>query len=69
MKVQQRVRSGASMTGEVPLITGVTGEEGACLAEILLGKGCVVHGVKRRSSSFNTGSVDHLYHIIHRGRA
>jgi GDPmannose 4,6-dehydratase len=43
------------------LITGVTGQDGALLAELLLGKGYEVHGVKRRSSSFNTGRVDHLY--------
>ena len=43
------------------LITGVTGQDGAYLSELLLGKGYVVHGVKRRSSSFNTGRIDHLY--------
>ncbi|MDB5453919.1 MAG: gmd [Caulobacteraceae bacterium] len=43
------------------LITGVTGQDGAYLAELLLAKGYVVHGVKRRSSSFNTGRIDHLY--------
>jgi len=43
------------------LITGVTGQDGALLAEFLLNKGYVVHGVKRRSSSFNTGRIDHLY--------
>jgi GDPmannose 4,6-dehydratase len=43
------------------LITGVTGQDGAYLAELLLAKGYVVHGLKRRSSSFNTGRVDHLY--------
>jgi GDPmannose 4,6-dehydratase len=46
---------------KVALITGVTGQDGAYLAEILLSKGYVVHGVKRRSSSFNTQRVDHLY--------
>jgi GDPmannose 4,6-dehydratase len=49
------------MSQRVALITGVTGQDGALLAELLLGKGYVVHGVKRRSSSFNTGRVDHLY--------
>ncbi|MBL8838945.1 MAG: GDP-mannose 4,6-dehydratase [Alphaproteobacteria bacterium] len=49
------------MAQPVALITGVTGQDGAYLAELLLGKGYVVHGVKRRSSSFNTGRVDHLY--------
>ena len=45
---------------KVALITGVTGQDGAYLAEFLLAKGYIVHGVKRRSSSFNTGRVDHL---------
>ena len=49
------------MSKPVALITGVTGQDGAYLAELLLRKGYVVHGVKRRSSSFNTGRVDHLY--------
>ena len=49
------------MTGKVALITGVTGQDGAYLAAFLLGRGYVVHGVKRRASSFNTGRVDHLY--------
>ncbi|MEA2783184.1 MAG: GDPmannose 4,6-dehydratase [Rhodospirillaceae bacterium] len=49
------------MADKVALITGVTGQDGAYLAELLLAKGYVVHGVKRRSSSFNTGRVDHLY--------
>ena len=43
------------------LITGVTGQDGAYLAEFLLGKGYRVHGVKRRSSSFNTGRIEHIY--------
>ena len=47
------------------LITGVTGQDGAYLAEFLLGKGYEVHGVKRRSSSFNTARVDHLYRDVH----
>jgi GDPmannose 4,6-dehydratase len=49
------------MSGKVALITGVTGQDGAYLAAFLLAKGYVVHGVKRRASSFNTGRVDHLY--------
>jgi len=49
------------MTNKVALITGVTGQDGAYLAELLLAKGYTVHGVKRRSSSFNTARVDHLY--------
>ena len=44
------------------LITGVTGQDGAYLAEFLLGKGYEVHGIKRRSSSFNTARIDHLFH-------
>ena len=47
------------------LITGATGQDGAYLAELLLSKGYVVHGIKRRSSSFNTARVDHLYHDPH----
>src|SRR6266566_8104034 len=43
------------------LITGITGQDGALLAELLLQKGYMVHGIKRRSSSFNSGRVDHLY--------
>jgi|DewCreStandDraft_4_1066084.scaffolds.fasta_scaffold00053_95 GDPmannose 4,6-dehydratase len=43
------------------LITGITGQDGAYLAELLLAKGYEVHGIKRRSSSFNTGRIDHLY--------
>ena len=50
---------------KVALITGVTGQDGALLAELLLDKGYVVHGVKRRSSSFNTARVDHLYQHPH----
>jgi GDPmannose 4,6-dehydratase len=53
------------MTDRIALITGVTGQDGALLAELLLGKGYAVHGVKRRSSSFNTARVDHLYHDPH----
>jgi len=47
------------------LITGITGQDGAYLAEFLLGKGYEVHGIKRRASSFNTGRVDHLYKDPH----
>jgi GDPmannose 4,6-dehydratase len=54
------------MTKKIALITGVTGQDGAYLAELLLGKGYIVHGVKRRSSSFNTKRVDHLYVDPHR---
>src|SRR5436190_12549823 len=47
------------------LITGITGQDGAYLAEFLLAKGYEVHGIKRRSSSFNTDRVDHLYEDLH----
>src|SRR3954468_20531681 len=50
---------------KVALITGVTGQDGAYLSELLLSKGYVVHGVKRRSSSLNTARVDHLYEDPH----
>ena len=53
------------MTGGVALITGVTGQDGAYLSELLLAKGYEVHGIKRRSSSFNTERVDHLYSDPH----
>lgn len=49
------------------LITGITGQDGAYLAELLLAKGYVVHGLKRRSSSFNTSRIDHLYVDPHDG--
>jgi GDPmannose 4,6-dehydratase len=49
----------------VALITGVTGQDGAYLAEFLLGKGYIVHGIKRRSSLFNTDRIDHLYQDPH----
>lgn len=49
------------MSQKIAFLTGVTGQDGAYLAEFLLAKGYIVHGVKRRSSSFNTGRVDHLY--------
>lgn len=49
------------MTKRTALVTGITGQDGAYLAELLLEKGYVVHGIKRRSSSFNTGRIDHLY--------
>lgn len=53
------------MADRVALITGATGQDGAYLAELLLGKGYAVHGLKRRSSSFNTARVDHLYRDPH----
>jgi GDPmannose 4,6-dehydratase len=53
------------MTNKVALITGVTGQDGAYLAEFLLDKGYEVHGIKRRSSLFNTDRIDHLYQDPH----
>src|SRR5271157_3588986 len=53
------------MSNPVALITGATGQDGAYLAELLLKKNYIVHGVKRRSSSFNTGRIDHLYQDLH----
>jgi GDPmannose 4,6-dehydratase len=53
------------MSNKVALITGITGQDGAYLAESLLGKGYEVHGIKRRSSSFNTDRIDHLYQDPH----
>ncbi len=53
------------MNKKVALITGITGQDGAYLAELLLKKGYVVHGLKRRSSSFNTDRIDHLYQDPH----
>src|SRR6202453_4835734 len=51
--------------GKVALITGATGQDGAYLAELLLEKGYTVHGIKRRSSSFNTGRIEHFYQDPH----
>jgi GDPmannose 4,6-dehydratase len=53
------------MVKKVALITGITGQDGSYLAEFLLAKGYEVHGVKRRSSLFNTDRIDHLYHDPH----
>ena len=53
------------MTKRIALITGITGQDGSYLAEFLLAKGYDVHGVKRRSSSFNTERIDHLYRDPH----
>ncbi|ODV44001.1 GDP-mannose 4,6 dehydratase [Cupriavidus sp. UYMMa02A] len=56
-------------TQKTALITGITGQDGSYLAEFLLEKGYIVHGIKRRASSFNTSRVDHIYqdpHVSHR---
>jgi len=50
---------------KVALITGITGQDGAYLAEFLLNKGYIVHGLRRRTSLFNTGRIDHLLHDVH----
>ena len=55
------------MSEKVALITGITGQDGSLLARLLLDKGYVVHGIKRRSSSFNTGRVDDIYIDPHEG--
>jgi GDPmannose 4,6-dehydratase len=55
------------MSRKVALVSGVTGQDGAYLAALLIAKGYVVHGIKRRSSSFNTARVDHLYRDPHQG--
>ena len=46
---------------KIALIFGVTGQDGSYLSEFLINKGYMVHGIKRRSSSFNTGRIDHIY--------
>ncbi len=53
------------MNRKVALITGITGQDGSYLAELLLEKGYEVHGIKRRSSLFNTDRIDHLYSDPH----
>jgi GDPmannose 4,6-dehydratase len=55
----------SSSKGKTALITGITGQDGAYLARLLLGKGYVVHGIKRRSSSFNTGRIEDIYEDPH----
>jgi GDPmannose 4,6-dehydratase len=65
MTQEMEARNGAP----IALITGITGQDGALLAEYLLKKGYIVHGIKRRSSSFNTGRVDHLYVDPHQADA
>ena len=59
----------ASASPRVALITGVTGQDGSYLAELLLGKGYIVHGIKRRTSLINTDRIDHLYQDRHEGDA
>jgi GDPmannose 4,6-dehydratase len=59
------MKDSMSKKKKVALITGITGQDGAYLAELLLHKGYEVHGVKRRASLFNTDRIDHLYHDVH----
>jgi GDPmannose 4,6-dehydratase len=59
------IESNPDMNQKVALVTGITGQDGAYLAEFLLKKGYVVHGIKRRSSLFNTDRIDHLYQDPH----
>lgn len=65
LNAKYKIISDGDCMKRVALITGITGQDGAYLAELLLGKGYVVHGIKRRASSFNTARIDHLYHDPH----
>jgi len=64
MRLLREQLSDTSMT-KTAIITGITGQDGSYLAELLLEKGYVVHGIKRRASSFNTSRIDHLYQDPH----
>jgi GDPmannose 4,6-dehydratase len=64
-KLQFARRKRRLMSKKTALITGITGQDGAYLAEFLLSKGYAVHGIKRRTSLFNTDRIDHLYHDPH----
>ena len=64
-KNQIKNKSEQKLDSKVALITGVTGQDGSYLAEFLLSKGYEVHGIKRRSSSFNTSRIDHIYKDPH----
>ncbi|MGB8022050.1 MAG: GDP-mannose 4,6-dehydratase, partial [Candidatus Nanopelagicales bacterium] len=61
--------NGSPMKGRVALITGITGQDGSYLAELLLEKGYTVHGLIRRASTFNTSRIDHLYRDPHDPKA
>jgi GDPmannose 4,6-dehydratase len=63
--VPQKSKYGEVMTKKVALITGITGQDGSYLAELLLSKGYEVHGIIRRASTFNTGRIDHIYEDPH----
>ncbi len=64
-KTRKAAEFWSETVGKKALITGITGQDGAYLAELLLGKGYEVHGIKRRASSFNTDRIDHLYRDPH----
>src|SRR6201987_1979432 len=57
--------AGGRALPKVALLSGITGQDGAYLAELLLGKGSIVHGIQRRASLFNTDRIDHLYQDPH----
>ncbi len=62
MEVDQTKKRGRAESGrKIALITGITGQDGSYLTEFLISKDYIVHGIVRRSSSFNTGRVQHLY--------
>jgi GDPmannose 4,6-dehydratase len=67
VSVPRQSNPGHIMTSKqkIALITGITGQDGSYLAELLLEKGYVVHGILRRASSFNTARIDHLYQDPH----
>jgi GDPmannose 4,6-dehydratase len=65
LKADLVVKANVETMKKVALITGITGQDGSYLAELLLGKGYIVHGVKRRTSLFNTDRIDHLYQDPH----
>jgi GDPmannose 4,6-dehydratase len=69
MSSQAPPQTAVTTPRKVALITGVTGQDGSYLAELLLEKGYEVHGIKRRASSFNTSRVDHIYQDPHMGGA
>ena len=61
----ESLTAGVALNGKRALVTGITGQDGSYLAEVLLSRGYVVHGLLRRSSSFNTGRIEHLYEDRH----
>ena len=65
MHAHPSINSVPTSPSKTALITGITGQDGSYLAELLIEKGYHVHGIKRRASSFNTGRIDHLYQDPH----